>query len=240
MSWRIFIRSHAHVIADADFFTTEVRTARGLVTYYTLLVIDIATRRVCVAGTTTNPTSAWMEQIARNLTECETGFLIGKRYLILDRDALYSHDFKQTVTESGVEIVRIAIQAPNMNAYAERFVRSIKTECLDRMIFVGEDALRCALSEYVAHYNTERSHQGLGNELIDGEMPSRDGVIDTNELGWTPEVLQSDRGVKISIIRPSDTTPSTPDQASSLPIGRFACVALDTIVPRKPTLNRRS
>jgi hypothetical protein len=78
MSWRTFVRSHAHLVAAADFFTTEVWTARGLVTYFTLFVIDVATRRVYIAGTTTNPNSDWMEQIARNLTDCEDGFLNGK------------------------------------------------------------------------------------------------------------------------------------------------------------------
>ena len=93
MSWRTFVRSHAHLIAAADFFTTEVWTARGLVTHYTLFVIDIATRRVHVAGTTTHPTSEWMEQIARNLTDCQDGFLTPKRFLIIDRDALFSPRF---------------------------------------------------------------------------------------------------------------------------------------------------
>ncbi len=88
MSWATFVRSHAHMIVTADFFTKEVWTARGLVRHFTLFVIDVATRRVHIAGTTTNPTSAWMEQIARNLTDCEEGFLNGKRFLIIDRDAI--------------------------------------------------------------------------------------------------------------------------------------------------------
>ncbi len=122
MSRRTFIRSRANAIVAAGFFTTEAWTARGLVTYDTLFFIDISTRRVCIAGTTTNPTSAWMEQIARNLTDCDTGFLIGTRYLVIDRDALYCHGFKHILTESAVEIVRTATVAPNMNACAERLV----------------------------------------------------------------------------------------------------------------------
>jgi hypothetical protein len=82
MSWPTFVRAHTHLIAAADFFTTEVWTVRGLVTYFTLFVIDVATRRVYIAGTTTNPNSEWMAQIARNLTDCEDGFLKGKRFLI--------------------------------------------------------------------------------------------------------------------------------------------------------------
>ena len=100
MSWATFVRSHAHLIAAADFFTTEVWTARGLVRHFTLFVIDIATRRVYVAGTTTNPASAWMEQIARNLTDCEDGFLTGRRFLVIDRDATFSPRFKAIVRVS--------------------------------------------------------------------------------------------------------------------------------------------
>jgi putative transposase len=137
MSWATFVRSHAHLIAAADFFTTEVWTVRGLVRHFTLFVIDVATRRVHVAGTTAHPTSAWMEQAARNLTDCEEGFLAGKRFLVIDRDAIFSPKFKSILRDSGVEILLTAYQAPNMNAYAERFVRSIQSECLDQMIFLG-------------------------------------------------------------------------------------------------------
>ena len=126
MSWATFVRSHAHLIVAADFFTTEVWTVRGLVTHYMLFVIDIATRRVHVAGTTANPTSGRMEQMARNLTDCEEGFLTGRRFPILDRDAIFSPGFKSIVRDSGVEILLTAYKAPNMNAHAERFVRSIK------------------------------------------------------------------------------------------------------------------
>jgi putative transposase len=116
MSWRTFVRAHAHLIAAADFFTTEVWTARRLVTYFTLFVIDVATRRVHVAGTTTNPTSSWMEQIARNLTDSEDGFLNGKRFLIIDRDSKYSLRFNSILEGSAVEILLTAYLAPNMNA----------------------------------------------------------------------------------------------------------------------------
>jgi transposase InsO family protein len=181
MSWRTFVRSHADLIAAADFFTTEVWTARGLVRYFKLFVIDIATRRVHVAGTTTNPTSAWMEQIARNLTDCEEGFLTGKRFLIIDRDAIFSPKFKSILDSSGVETLLTAYQAPNMNAYAERFVRSIKSECLDQMIFMGRESLVQAIAEYAGHYHDERSHQGIGNVLISGAETRGEGVIQTRE-----------------------------------------------------------
>ncbi len=181
MSWATFVRSHAHLIAAADFFTTEVWTAHGLVRHFTLFVIDIATRRVYIAGTTTNPASAWMEQIARNLTDCEEGFLTGRRFLVIDRDAIFSPRFKSIVRGSGVEILLTAYQAPNMNAYAERFVRSIKSECLDQMIFLGRESLVQAIAEYAAHYHDERSHQGIGNEMISGAKAQGEGVVETRE-----------------------------------------------------------
>jgi putative transposase len=181
MSWRTFVRSHAHLIAAADFFTTEVWTVRGLVRYFTLFVIDIATRRIYIAGTTTNPDSAWMEQMARNLTDCYEGFLIGKRFLIIDRDAKFSSGFQSILGAFGVEILLTAYQAPNMNAYAERFVRSIKSECLDQMIFLGRESLVRAITEYAAHYHEERSHQGIGNVLLSGAEPQGEGIVGARE-----------------------------------------------------------
>jgi putative transposase len=181
MSWRTFVRSHAHLIAAADFFTTEVWTCHGLVTHYTLFVIDIATRRVHIAGTTTHPTSEWMEQIARNLTDCQDGFLTAKRFLIIDRDALFSARFKAILESSGIEVLLTAYRAPNMNAFAERFVRSIKSECLGQMVFVGQASLDRATAEFVAHYHDERSHQGLGNEIVSGVMPQRIGPVEVSE-----------------------------------------------------------
>jgi transposase InsO family protein len=181
MRWRTFVRAHAHLIAAADFFTTEVWTARGLVTYFTLFVIDIATRCVYIAGTTTNPNSEWMAQIARNLTDCENGFLNGKRFLIIDRDAKFSPRFKSILDGCGVGVLFTAYQAPNMNAYAERFVGSIRSECLDQMIFLGREALVRAIGEYAAHYHDERSHQGIGNLMISGAVSHGEGVIETRE-----------------------------------------------------------
>jgi transposase InsO family protein len=181
MSWATFVRAHADAIAAADFFTTEVWTTYGLVRHFTLFVIDIARRRVHIAGTTTNPTSVWMEQIARNLTDCDTGFLLEKRCLIIDRDSIFSPRFKAILRGSGVEILLTAYQAPNMNAHAERFVRSIKSECLDRMIFLGRESFDRAMAEYAAHYHEERSHQGIGNELVSGAEAQRAGVVGTSE-----------------------------------------------------------
>jgi len=185
-SWRTFLRAHADVIAATDFFTVEVWTARGLTTHYVLFVVHHATRAVQIAGITTNPDSAFMAQVARNLTDQVDGFLRNKSYLILDRDSKFTTQFRHTLEDSGVKVVQIAFQAPNMNAIAERWVLSVKFECLDRMILFGEESLRRALREYGVHFHGERPHQGLGNELIAPE-PSNDSptgeVIETERLG---------------------------------------------------------
>jgi putative transposase len=131
-----------------------------------LFVIELATRTVHIAGITTHPNHPWMMQTARNLTDAMDGFLRGKCHLILDRDTKYSEAFRRLLHDQGIEIIRLPPRSPNLNAYAERFVRSIKEECLDRMIYFGEASLRHAIKEYMAHYHVERNHQGLGNRLL--------------------------------------------------------------------------
>ena len=168
-SWPTFLRAHWGAIAGADFVTTEVWTWRGLVTFYTVFVIDLATRRVQVLGTTLHPDEAFMCQIVRTLaladaTQC--------RVLICDRDAKWSAAVRERLVEAGIRVVHTPYQAPNANAYAERFVRSVKAECLDRIIPIGEGHVPRAVSEFVAHYHGERNHQGLEDALIDG-APAR-------------------------------------------------------------------
>jgi transposase InsO family protein len=165
-SWRTFLRAHWGAIAGADFFTTEVWTPRGLVTYYTLFVIDLRSRRIDVAGSTPTPDGWFMAQAARRLTDAVDGFLADHRILICDRDSKWTEGFRRIVQGAGIRIVLTPVQAPNANAFAECFVRSIRAECLDRLILFGEHRLFRALDEFVAHYHRERNHQGLGNELI--------------------------------------------------------------------------
>jgi transposase InsO family protein len=129
----------------------------------------LPTRAVKIAGITTNPCGAWMLQLARNAADAGDGILVGKSHLIIDRDTKYSADWRAWVEEQGVEVIRLPPRSPNLNAHAERFVRSIKDECLDRMIFIGEASLRRAVREFMAHYHAERNHQGLGNRLIRSE-----------------------------------------------------------------------
>ena len=135
-------------------------------TYYVLVVMELKTRRVEIAGITPHPGAAFMQQCARQLTDHFDGFLLGKRYLIHDRDTKFTEVFDQLLRDSGVEPVVLPPRSPNLNAHCERFVRSIKEEVLSRMIFMGETSLRYALNQFLSHYHAERNHQGLGNELI--------------------------------------------------------------------------
>ena len=130
-------------------------------------MIELATRKIEIAGITPSPGEPWMMQIGRNLTDPLDGFLAEKRFIILDRDTKYSKAFRNLLKDAGVEVVRLPYRSPNLNAYAERFVRSIKDECLNRMIFFGERSLRKATREYAGHYHRERNHQGIDNRLIE-------------------------------------------------------------------------
>jgi len=136
------------------------------VTHYVLFAIDLATRAVHIAGVTPNPDGAFMAQVARNITDPVDGFLRGKKKFVVDRDTKFTEAFRKTLELAGIETVLTAVRAPNMNAIAERFVKTIKDECLSRMMFFGEGMLRRAIAEFVEHYHAERNHQGLGNRLL--------------------------------------------------------------------------
>jgi putative transposase len=165
-TWTEFLKTHWDVLAATDFFTVDVWTGRGLTRFAVLFVIELSTRRVEIAGIVSEPDSAWMSQVSRNVTDASDGFLTGKRFLIHDRDPLFTVAFRETLAAAGVQVVRLPPRSPNLNAYAERFVRTIKESCLDRMILVGEGSLRRAVGEFIEHYHRERNHQGLGNQLI--------------------------------------------------------------------------
>jgi transposase InsO family protein len=165
-SWRTFLKAHWGEVAAADFFTSEVWTQKGLMTYYTLFVIDLKTRRIHIAGSTTTPDESFMAQGARNLTDGVDGFLLRHRYLICDRDSKFTTQFRRALESAGIVTILTPHRAPNCNAFAERFVRSIKEECLNRMMLFGEGSLHRAIREFVEHYHGERPHQGLGNRII--------------------------------------------------------------------------
>ena len=152
-------------------------TWQGLVTYYTVFVIDLASRRVQILGSTPHPDDLFTRQVGRTLTAADEGIFVSHRVLICDRDAKGSAAVRKRLEEAGLRLVHTPFHAPNANAYAERFVRSIKEECLDRMIPLGERHFRRAVHEFVAHYHRERNHQRLGNPLIDGAPVRRQGRI---------------------------------------------------------------
>ena len=164
--WSTFLKSHWKVLVASDFFSVEVWRLSGLTTYYVLCFIQLSTRTVKIAGITINPDAVWMLQIARNITGEDVGTLHDNRKLIIDRDAKYCQDFRQLLEQAGTTIIRLPPRSPNLNAYAERFVRSIKQECISRLIFFGEASLRRALKEYTAHYHFERNHQGMNNQRL--------------------------------------------------------------------------
>ena len=182
-TWKQFLRTHWSTLAATDFFTVEVWSPVGLVRYHVLFVIELATRRVHIAGIIHNPSGDWMCQVARNLTDAFDGFLLGTTHLIHDRDPLFTQDFTDVLAAGGIKTVRLPPRSPNLNPYAERFVLSIKSECLRRVILFSEGQLRRACADFVAHYHAERNHQGLGNRLIevDGMAANTDGQIQCRE-----------------------------------------------------------
>ncbi|QDU82505.1 Integrase core domain protein [Polystyrenella longa] len=166
MSWQTFLKAHWETIFAVDFTSVEVWTKTGLTTFYVMVVMELKSRQVETAGITTNPNTQWVTQVGRNLTG-DDGFLESASHLILDRDTCFQplRSFLKNQTE--IEPVLLPPKSPNMNAYLERFMRSLKSECLNKMIFFGQHSLERALREYVAHYHSERNHQGLDNQLID-------------------------------------------------------------------------
>jgi putative transposase len=164
-TWKEFIRSHMDVLVATDFFTTEVWTWCGLVTYYVLFFLHVGSRRVHIAGVTPHPNEPWMTQIARNETMDTWGFLKPGQYLIHDRDGKYCPAFQDIIDKAGVKRVPLPPRSPNLNAFAERWVRSVKEEALSKLILFGERALRHALKEYMTHFHAERPHQGIGNVI---------------------------------------------------------------------------
>jgi transposase InsO family protein len=154
------------VLVGTDFFTVEVLTLKGLVTYYVLFFIHLESRRVSLAGMTRYPGQEWMEQQARNATMEEWGFLRGCGYLLHDRDTKFCASFRELIESGSVKTIRLPARSPNLNSFAERWVRSVKEECLSRLILFGESSLRRALQQYIVHYHEERNHQGKENLIL--------------------------------------------------------------------------
>ena len=165
-TWTDFIRTHMAVLAGTDFFSVEVLTLRGLVTYYVLFFIHLESRKVEVSGITPHPNERWMKQMARNVTMDGWGFLNNCHYLIHDRDTKYCQSFRDTIESGDVKTLPLPARSPNLNAFSERWVKSVKDDCLSKLILFGETSLRRALHDYLVHYHAERNHQGKGNVLL--------------------------------------------------------------------------
>ena len=178
-TWKEFLERHWDLIVEADFFTVEVWTPRGLRRFLVLFFLELSTRKVEIAGIAATANGLWMSQVGRNLTDAVDGLLPGKRYLIHDRDPLFTTEFLNMLAEVGVKSVKLPPRSPNLNAHAERFVRSIKEGCLERVILFGEASLRKCIQEFGLHYHRERNHQGLGNRLIlpDENIAQRCGSV---------------------------------------------------------------
>jgi transposase InsO family protein len=183
MAWKTFLKAHWGAIAATGFFTVEVVTWRGLVRYFVLFVIDPKTRGIEIAGISSSPNGIWMSQVARSLTDDDGGFLMRSRYLIHDRDPLFTQAFGSILRSPGVNPVKLPSRSPNLNAYAERLVRFVKSECVAQVIPLGERHLRRVIGEYIEHYHFERNHQGLGNRLImhRSEESSQSGPVECRQ-----------------------------------------------------------
>ena len=188
-TWKQFMKAHWDSLYACDFFSIEVLGLGGTVRYLVFFVIALKTRAVEIAGIRVDPDGEWMKQMARNLTDSVDGFLRKARYLIHDRDPLFTEAFEAILRERGVECVRIPAQSPNCNPHAERFVRTIKYECLHQFVFFGERHLLYVVKEFMAHYHRERFHQGLGGQLIErqagraDEIGARGKVVCRSRLG---------------------------------------------------------
>jgi transposase InsO family protein len=179
-SWREFLRQQASSTLACDFFTVETLTLRR---YYVLFFIELGSRRVHLAGCTTNPTGGWVTQQARNLSF--TGVLEQTRFLIHDRDSKFSHAFDEVFRSEGINVIRTPIRAPQANAYAERFIRTVRGECLDWLLIFGRRHLEHVLSIYVTHYNRDRPHRALAlvpPEALSGGDPPVATTIERHDL----------------------------------------------------------
>lgn len=175
-TWTEFVRSHWESLAAIDFFTCEVYTIKGLQKYMVLVAIEYSTRKVQITGIVEQAYGSWMEQMARNLSDPFAGFLRDKRYLVHDRDTLFTKAFRRILKASGIKTIRTTPMSPNLTPVIERFIRSIKAECLNKMLIFGEAHLKYVVSSYIDHYHQERPHQGIGNQIID-PLPQGDGEI---------------------------------------------------------------
>jgi putative transposase len=170
LSWPAFLRRQAASMLACDFFTVETISLRR---FYVLFFIELGSRRVHLAGCTTNPTGAWVSQQARNLSF--TGLFERTRFLLHDRDNKFTAAFDEVFRSEGIRVIHTPIRAPQANAYAERFVRTVRVECLDWLLILGRRHLEHVLRIYIQHYNRERPHRGLALQPPDPPTPPLHG-----------------------------------------------------------------
>jgi transposase len=165
-TWTQFLKSHWETLYACDFFSVEVLGVFGTVRYMVFFVIEVKSRAVQIAGVRIAPDGDWMKQIVRNLLDLADGFLRNATYLIHDRDPVFTEAWTALLESGGVKCVPIPAQSPHCNPYAERFVKTVRNECLDHFVIFGERHLRHLLKEFGVHYLTERHHQGIGSQII--------------------------------------------------------------------------
>ena len=178
-----FIRSHWETLAAIVFFTVEIHTWRGLMRYMVLFAVELCSRKVEITGIIPQANGEWMKQMGRNFSDPISGFLRGKRYVIHDRDPLFTREFAQILKTACIQVVKTPKQSPNLNAYAERFVRSIREECLSKIILSSEKQLRHVLSQYLEYYHHERIQQGISKIIEPRHDGCKGGIASIERLG---------------------------------------------------------